>query len=153
MRPEENRFKVIGLLVDIESRTGELYGIFAEKFPEHSDTWAELAKEEQQHIGTIRLLGSSIVDESTVYRPKFRVEDLEASRKWLEETIKFVRNNAITIKDAIAIGLRIEKGMSEFPFHELFEPANESMKDFIEGVINAEKRHVKIIEQLSREER
>lgn len=147
-----NKFKIIGLLIDVERATGELYNMFSQKFAAHSDVWHSLAREEEQHIAMIRALSAHVAEGLTRYIAAVDEEELKKQFEAIESAKERMASGEITEKEAIRVALEIETTMMEFPFHEVFEATDTSTKKFIDGIVGAEERHRQAIEELARKE-
>lgn len=143
-----NRFKIIGLLTQIEQITSQLYDVFAEKFPEHADEWSSLAKEERSHVLMIRELAGHAATEEFVFLENFTVEDLEHSLGEMRKNLDEARNSDVSIEGALGMALFIETNMLEFPFYELFEPQTAEAKNILDNIVAAERRHKDTISRI-----
>lgn len=146
----EQRFKVIGILVEIEESAKELYTVFVERLPEHKDFWQEMAKEEQNHVGLVHTLGASVASDEAKYNPdKFDPEDIKAILEWMKEQINIAKTKKdITFKEALAVSLAVEEKVSEKTYFEAFEGATEGVKEFLEGVRSSQDNHRDKVKEL-----
>ena len=146
---EEQRFKVIALLIEIEESAKALYEVFAENFPEHREFFEEMAKEEKDHVGLIRTLGASVASGEARYNPeKFNPEEIQDTIQWMKEQIRNAQKNEMTFKDALAVSLGLEDKMVEKSYFEIFEPVSEGVKEFMEGVLHAQDKHCDRVRKL-----
>ena len=146
---EEQRFKVIKLLKEIETAVSELYELYSEKFPEHKEFWKQLAKEEEDHVRLIHELGAMIADNKLSYnKEKFGVEELQAAIDLVKIDIDNAHVKKLSLIEAISAGLRIEDVMAEKLYYEAFEATSSSGETFISGIVNAEKRHREALQNL-----
>jgi len=150
MGNEELRFKIIGLLVEVEEAAKELYTIFAERLPEHRAFWEEMATEEQHHVALVRMLGASVASGEARYNSdKFYPEDIQATLEWMRKQIDNTKNKkTLTQKAALEASLAVEEMVSEKTYFEAFEGVTEGLKDFIAGIVNAQDNHRDKVKEL-----
>jgi rubrerythrin len=146
---EEQRFKVIKLLKEVEKAASELYRLYSEKFSDHKEFWQQLAEEEEDHVRLIHELGAMIADNRLSYNEKeFQVEELQIALDLIRINIDIAKVKKISLVEALSIGLKIEDIMAEKLYYKAFNAISTDGEVFISGIINAEKRHRDTLQNL-----
>lgn len=104
-----------------ELLVGELYNIFAEKFPEHAGFWSKLFQEEHVHaywLETLSLHSSS----GKVYFNEGRF-DLAPINEMIDHVNGLIEKakEGMSLIEALAAANDIEQGMIEKKFFEVFK--------------------------------
>jgi rubrerythrin len=142
MEMSTDRFKIIRYLVEIEDLANELYTFFAEKFPEESEFWFAIAREEKDHAAIIRMLGAGVAEgQSSFDDRRFTLEEIETSVEWARQKVAGAKQNKINIEEALSLSFEFEQNVLDRSFFEVFVPEHKSVGDFISGVVAATKRH------------
>lgn len=142
MEISTNRFKIIRYLVEIENLANELYTFFAEKFPEESEFWLAIAKEEKDHASIIHMLGAGVAEgQSSFDDRRFTLEEIETTVEWARDKVGGAKQSDLNIEQALSLSFEFEKNLLDRSFFDVFVPKTESVKNFISGVLEATKRH------------
>ena len=111
----------LDLLIDLEERVGHLYIHFYKRFadlPGVADLWWEMAREEHEHAGILKMV-KALTD------PNARVGDLRPRLRPLQVLIRTCEGEAkeiASLRDALAIAVRLERS-------ELDRLGRETMRD------------------------
>ena len=95
-------------LIDLEERVGRLYILFYKRFvdlPGVADLWWEMALEEHEHAGILKMV-KALTD------PTVRVRDVRGRLRPLETLIRGCERDArrlVGLKEALAIAVRLER--------------------------------------------
>ena len=154
MEISTNRFKIIRYLVEIENLANELYTFFAQKFPEESEFWLAIAREEKDHAAIIHMLGAGVAEGQTSFDDRaFTLEEIEAAVEWARDKVVGAKQGNINMEEALSLSFEFEKNLLDRSFFEVFVPETKSVKDFISGVVEATKRHRDSLKKKSEEYR
>jgi hypothetical protein len=120
--PAAYQTTVIDLMKKFELVVGDLYNVFAEKFPESSDFWNKLFKEEQTHaywLETLSLHSSS----GKIYfnEGRFNLAPINESIEHVSGIIEKAKRGEMTLLEALAAANDTEQGMIERKYFEVFE--------------------------------
>lgn len=111
----------LDLLIDLEERVGHLYIHFYKRFadlPGVADLWWEMAREEHEHAGILKMV-KALTD------PSAQVEDLRPRLRPLQVLIRMCEreaNEIASLREALAIAVRLERS-------ELDRLGRETMRD------------------------
>ena len=100
------------LFHELEKTLGDVYVLFAEKFPEHNNLWQTLIKEEQEHAEAVRKLyqltykGQALFDEGVI-----KAEGVQSIIDYVKDTCDPAKLGKLTAKQALMITHDIEKSL------------------------------------------
>lgn len=120
--PEKYQTTVIDLMKKFELVVGDLYKVFAEKFPDSSDFWNRLFEEEQKHaywLETLSLHSSS----GKVYfnEGRFNIAPINESIENVNAITEKAKMGNMSLLEALAAANDTEQGMIERKHFEVFE--------------------------------
>ena len=129
-------------LADNEVVISRIYTLFSERFPEHRDFWAEMAREELQHADMIRSLLPDVKDGTVRLDSKGLDEtSIGMFRDYLKASLARAKEQDIQLKDAFETALAIEHDLIERRFFDLFEVDAEELALILEGLASATREH------------
>lgn len=139
---KEKELKIIQKLIEAETKVGNLYKVYSEKFPEYSQFWKETAKEEAQHAGFIITLGSQMNDKTEYFDEKgFNLTALDTMINHLNDKIRTAEEGNESVLSAFSIALDIERSLIESKFYKSFCEESHELKTAIDKIITDTKRH------------
>lgn len=103
-----NVHETLDRLIDLEERVGHLYILFYKRFvdlPGVADLWWEMALEEHEHAGILKMV-------KTLTDPTVRVRNVQARLRPLQTLIRGCERDArrlADLKGALAIAVRLEQ--------------------------------------------
>lgn len=102
------------LFIELELLTGELYGIFANKYPEWREFWEAISEEERHHADNLRELGKKMKSGEVLFvEGKTRAGALQTFINYLRQTIEKARKEDFPLARALSIALDIERSFIE----------------------------------------
>ena len=137
------------IMANIEEIIGAHYMIYAEKFQDQKDFWNTLAMEEVNHAQWIRDLYSKVKAGLVSFNEKrFNKESVKEFQNHLKVALSYIRENKISLKEALGDSLKIERMVLERNFFEVFQTDSPELKEKLERIIEDTKKHRMQIEQL-----
>ncbi|MDD2852446.1 MAG: hypothetical protein PHY09_11210 [Desulfuromonadaceae bacterium] len=122
--------ELVESFVEQEFLIGTLYKLFARRYPEQRDFWAEMANEEYQHASIIkRITESDPNNEIAFLHGELRSNSLVSSMNYIKSlTSEFRDTIDFPIIKAVGIALHIEKALWEKNIFQYFEGDSEDVK-------------------------
>ncbi len=120
-----NVHAVLNDLIELEERVGHLYILFYRRFadlPGVADLWWELAREEHEHAGILKMVKALTDPEAATRNLRPRLRPLQALLRTCEREAKTIAG----LRDALAIAVRLERS-------ELDRLGRETMRDVARG--------------------
>ncbi len=140
---------VIEMLAQHEESIGQLYSIYARRFPEHYDFWATMAQEEMNHAGMLRGLVSNIEEDSADFNPnRFRSKTVEASIEYIHDETVRAREQDMELINALSITLQIEQAMIEKKYFEVVEGISTNVKHLLLTLTAETEEHIRRVREL-----
>lgn len=147
-----NSEQVLMALYNHEIAISELYGVYADRFSEQEDFWQDLSGEEINHAASLEELAKKIKeDHEPVVSELFSKASVEASIERIKKLIAQAEDADLTLLDALAHAVRIEEGMIENRYFEVFKSDNPEMIDVLNTLADDSRRHAAEIKEAYRE--
>ena len=135
------------LFIELELLAGTLYGIFAEKYPEHREFWEAISDEEQHHADILRVLGEKMESGEVLFvEGKSRTSALKTFIDYLKQTIAKSRKEDFPMAKALSIALDIEKSVLEKNALDHFHGDSPEVADTLEKLKSETVDHARRIE-------
>ena len=129
MWSKENEINLITKLAKNEQTISQLYQAYAEKFPDYQKFWANLSSEEIEHSNWISDLNSKVNQGLISFsEERFKIEAIETFLKYLQQRLADIKEEKISLINALSIALDIENSLIERKFFEVFESDSEGLK-------------------------
>jgi hypothetical protein len=139
---------IIKMLAANEEAVGRLYEAYAGKFPEHEEFWFGLAMEEADLSNWIfELLRKVNEGSASIYEDRFQAEDMQKFHNYLKEQLDKVKQEKISLVNALCTALDIEKSLVERGFLQVFEGDSEETLSVLEYLTSATGNHIKVIQR------
>lgn len=149
MNRQEKENEMIGSLVELEEAVGNLYKIYAEKFPEYRDFWFSLWADEMEHAHTVSVLHTKVKEGLVSFKEdRFDTNLLKNSRHYVELQINKAKRGKISLTNALTIALTIENSIIESQFYEAFQGKRPELEEGISNLGSATKEHRDKIKKL-----
>jgi hypothetical protein len=144
----------IDLLADHEKKVGQLYRIYAQTFTETASFWTELSDEENRHAELLIELGDKIKEKHAhLDQNKFKSVIIHRSIEYVTAQIERVRSEPLKLKQALSIGLDIEKNIIDGQIFEIFKGYTIRAREIIRELGDAVLDHYRRIEKMWQENR
>jgi len=135
------------VMVKHEETIGELYGLFARKFPEHERLWSDLSRQEMEHADWIRRLYAKTEDGSvSVCKERFDIGEAQTSLNYVRVLMANARQ-PISLSRAFSMAMEIENSLLEKKFYEVFEGDSEELKRAFELLVLEIQQHIAKIQK------
>ncbi|NQT07041.1 MAG: hypothetical protein HQ575_05825 [Candidatus Omnitrophica bacterium] len=142
MRNQDDQIKVVEAMAKREEMIGQIYTIFAKKFPEHKNFWTQIAKEEDEHARLLRTITINIMEGSlSLTEERFEKERLAYSMDYIQDRLASAENVEGNMTDALKIALDIEDSLVEKGFLKIFKGDAPRLKEILNSLILATEVH------------
>ncbi len=146
---EDYQKKIIDLLYKQESLLARLYQVFADQFPDFSDFWQELMKEEEQHAEWIKKFYQAEKKDLVAFSEgKIKTYTMNSFIENLERTIGRAEKREINLKMAIAYTLDFERSLIEKNVFSHFQVIDETVQGIMGKIAHETRRHAKKAEDM-----
>ena len=137
------------MLAANEQSIGQLYHDYSDMFPEYSDFWEKLAKEEYNHASWLNEVSRKVVEGSLhIDERRFTKEAVESYRKYLEGEFEKARQSGISLLQALSIALGIEESLIESKYFEVLEADSNELRRVLSDLDSATRDHVKRVRKV-----
>lgn len=133
-------FKCMMLL---ESEMSKLYRALGRKTdPEYCEFWEELRQAELNHIALLNDLYKELFRGNIRLRENhFRAQATNTSRDFVRDKMKFIRENDITMKEALDIAYTVEHSTLDGVMLKMFDDEEEHVKETFARLSDETKMH------------
>lgn len=143
---------VYEMLAQNEERLSELYGLYAEKYPEYEDLWNSLAEEESQHAAWIRKITSwSEEGVIKINRNRFNIPAIRTFSNYVDKEISNAKNSIVSSINALSIASYIEDSIIEHNYFEVFDGDSLELRNTLLDLANATNKHRNMVKQALKE--
>jgi hypothetical protein len=134
--------EILDTLKEHELALAELYGVYAEKFPEYKDFWTKFSSEEIQHADCINSL-QTIVEESNddFVVERFKIGAIENSTKYVKNLTDTARQSDIPLINALSTAVYLEQALIEKNYFEVFEGDSAQTKHILSLLAKSTRKH------------
>lgn len=141
---EDKQDQVINLLAENEKKIGELYSMYAEKFPDYHNLFVLLAGEEEAHSQWIKGLYNDVLSgDLFVDQERFNINALKLFADYIKKKIADIQDLGLTLKKALGIGLDIENTLIESKWFEVYSTDKVKMRIALKRIQEANYIHKK----------
>ena len=102
---------IIDILIELETRIGELYKRFADMFQEYGDFWRSIASQEEKHARILKSCHSPNFNEGGL-----SIESARALLSYVRRQSDDIQKRNISIEDALSVAFNIENSVIEKAF-------------------------------------
>ncbi|KPJ97586.1 MAG: hypothetical protein AMK71_13060 [Nitrospira bacterium SG8_35_4] len=106
--------------IKVENTVVSIYSRLMQKLPKHKEFWAELLREEREHVAflsDVKTLGLVTELEKMDYAPS--MSEIKKSLKLTNSVNKRISDDPISMKNALKLALKLEESMVETYSNEL----------------------------------
>jgi rubrerythrin len=138
----EDKLNLLGKLGELGISVCRLYETYAIIFPDFKDFWSGLAIEEKQHAEWMRELQSLVLGAKADFRSgNFNVFAIQAFINYINNKLKMVNQNDMTLLNALAISQYIEDSVIESKYFEVITGDALEIKQILNSLADATKNH------------
>jgi rubrerythrin len=139
------RKTLIELLVEVEQTTGDLYKVYAEKFPGSENFWNDIAADEERHASMVAGL-HEMSEEYKIYpydddRVRFNEDYAQGTLDYIKNQILMARKGKISLEEALNVALNIEKSLVEKEYYTIFEGDGPAARVILQTMVIESKEH------------
>ena len=130
--------------IEVERLAVYIYKTFNEQFPEESDIWSMLAKEEQEHEDIFRLaLEHGAVKEHKDEEPLPPLLSIKRTLDYLSSVLSNITVNRLSLEEAFKTALLVEETKVEAYLNDLMEEASlKKTRKMFGQVLEKERTHI-----------
>lgn len=141
--------EIADMLIKYELLISELYSCCANEFPQLSDFWNRLSKEEIKHAEAIKEILEQVDGRNIVYNPKrFNSRPLEISMQHVSDIIGRLKIGDIDLLGILSLALDIEQSVIESQYYEIFSGRDREFNVRLKQVRNESRQHAAIIRDM-----
>ncbi len=151
--PGKYREEIINLMKQYELAIGELYRVYAQKFPENRDFWEQLAAQEQTHAYWLELLALNVNNGKVFFDEKrFNLEPIKVSIEYVNQAVSQALSGIDTLGSLVTAN-DIEQGLLEKRYFEIFEGDSAQFKQTMADLEAQTQEHAQKIKELLEQEK
>lgn len=136
-------------MIKQESLLAKLYKLFAEQFPEHRETWSELAAEEKKHANWLRQLGDAVEKGIVGFEEgRFKAPALKIYIAHLEQIIARAEKKELTLTSAVSYTVDFERSLIEKNVFTHFDSASEQARSVLNRLKSETEAHIQKIQTI-----
>jgi hypothetical protein len=119
--------ELLEISIELELLISDLYGLYAELFPEDKDFWWKLSVEEKNHASLLEsgriYLKKGILPEEAVYK---NLEVLKEAKNQIQNLISNYKESAPSYEDAYYEAVKIESSAAELHYQLMMTRESDS---------------------------
>ncbi len=136
MKEKEKEKDIIMKMEMLERVIGQLYKIYAKKFPPDYSFWIQLSREEEEHARLVKELEKEVRQGNLTFDDqRFKVNAIQTTIQYIQKKINQANDSSMTEQDAYHIALDIENGLLEKNFFKTFKADQPGLKDVLNKLI------------------
>lgn len=141
--------KIIELMISQETLLAKLYTLFSEQFPEQGEIWNDLVKEEKMHANWLNQLYDAGEKSIILFdEGKTKTYTLNIYIEHLMGIIAKAENQELTLPQAIAYTLDLERSLIEKNAFTHFDSTSEKARSVLRRLVKETENHIKKIQAL-----
>lgn len=140
----------LSLLAENEEALGDLYGVYAEVFPNQKDFWLKIEGDEREHASLVRsLYFHSKVEKGIFFKEdRFNQETIKKSIEYTTQVMFKTKQTKVTLEGVLNTALYLEQSLLESRIFEVFETDELRFKRVLLFLKKETEEHVRDIESL-----
>ena len=144
---QDSQIKALMLVHEFEKSLGDLYTVFNTQFPEHSDIWELLIKEEYEHAEAVLKLYKLTYDKKIVFNEgQIKPEGVQTVLDYLKSIYENAKQGQYTVKQALILACDLEKSVIENNIFDYFKGMDE-IQSTIDFLVIETKKHAEILKK------
>jgi len=148
MKEKEEEKDIIMKMEMLEKVIGQLYKIYAKKFPSDDSFWIQLSREEEEHAKLVKELEKEVKQGNLTFDDqRFKVHAIQTTIQYVQKKINQANDSSMTERDAYHIALDIENGLLEKNFFKTFKADQTGLEDVLNKLIHDTAEHRNRINQ------
>lgn len=141
-RIAKNPDALLATLQKHELVLGQLYGIYARRFPNYADFWQKLAQEENKHAACLNSLRTQMQnDPDIVIVDRFSTDAIEFSIHYIKQLIERAKQPNFNLLNAFSLAMKQEEALLEKNFFEVLTGNTEEVRSVLELLTEETQRH------------
>ncbi|GAK54895.1 hypothetical protein U27_01726 [Candidatus Vecturithrix granuli] len=141
---QDYQIKTLMLVYELEKTIGDIYAVFAERFPEHKTLWNTLAKEEQEHAEAVRQLYRLTYEKQVLFdEGSIKTEAVQSIVDYLKRTYDAAKRGKFTAAQAVSITYDTEKSLIEKNIFKHFKVAPQ-LAETLQYLQDGSQHHIRL---------
>ncbi|MDX1359430.1 MAG: hypothetical protein R3232_11415 [Clostridia bacterium] len=141
--------EIVKMINEYEFLVSRMYTTCSEKFPDLSEFWMGLAREEVRHADTIKEIMAEVDGMSVKLNQKrFNARPIEISMDHVNGIIGRLEFGDIDLLGILSLALDIEQSVIESKYYEIFTGRSRSFNDRMKEVRDESRNHARIIREM-----
>ena len=119
---KDEQIQILMHMHTLEKSIGELYALFAEKFPDHAELWLHLSRDEEGHAEAVRKLYQASYEGQTVFlEGNMKAEAVQSVIDYVKDVHELALAGKIAILKALTVAYDLENSLLEKKFFTHFK--------------------------------
>jgi hypothetical protein len=136
-----------------EDLVGDLYGFYAQEFPEHRRFWEDLVAEERKHAKILRGLRDMMEQGGDIqYNEKFSVQAIDFVMNYVQREIESVKRKKPSLLAVLSIAKDLEDSLIERSYFDVVQGGTSKLQLIFARLVQDSKMHRGIIQAMLREQ-
>lgn len=154
MVTKEEAKEIIFILKQNELEMMKLYMTFSEKFKANEAFWIGIAGEEESHAAWVETLNYK-TDSGLVEFPqqRFPIDAIKRNIEFMKKVRQETLDGQRTSMQALELSVRLERGMLENKFFEVFKNDSVELQIILEALRLGTQEHLHVIENFWKKEK
>jgi rubrerythrin len=141
-RIAKNPDALLSTLQEHELVIGQLYRVYARRFPVYADFWQKLAQEENKHAACLNSLRTQMQDDpDIVIRERFSTDAIEFSIRYIKQLIERAMQTDFNLVNAFSLAMKLEEALLEKKFFEVLTGDTEEVRSVLEFLAEETQHH------------
>ncbi|AQX73559.1 hypothetical protein [Dehalococcoides mccartyi] len=138
---------IIQLMAKNETMIGQLYRLYANRFPEEKTFFLGIASEEDNHHAWIENISKQATElQSALKLDTFTPSAVKAYQNYLMQEMQPERIHQLNLHQALSISLYIEKSLLEKHFLEIFKNGDPKLEYVTNSLVTATLEHAQRVQ-------
>lgn len=149
---KDSQQEILHKLIRQEQLLSELYGIFAEQFPQYSDFWKGLSDEEKRHTMLIQKLADAVGKGQVLFEEgRITITSLNTLILRLEAVLQKAQNGGYSLAAALICAIDYETSLIEKNIFSHFDSQNKKVNAALKTLQAETQDHVASIRKVQQE--
>ncbi|ACZ62205.1 hypothetical protein [Dehalococcoides mccartyi] len=139
--------EIIQLMADNETLIGQLYRLYAQRFPAEKAFFLSIASEEDNHHDWIINIARQAAEQNSPLKLKtFTTLAIKAYQNYMLQEMQPEKIKNLNLHQALSISLYIEKSLLEKHFLDVFKNGDPKLENITNSLVAATTEHAKRVQ-------
>ncbi|OGI15440.1 MAG: hypothetical protein A2Z52_01375, partial [Candidatus Moranbacteria bacterium RBG_19FT_COMBO_42_6] len=140
--------KIVDLLIQNEATMGELYRVYAEKFPEYAKFWSDIHEDEKSHAAWINTLYHKLKAGMVSFsEQRFPISAIKENIKYIENEKAKTSQGEMSLGYALEKAVHIERGMIEHKFFDVLKDDSMELQILLQALRLGTEQHLQKVQK------